>query len=409
MRILHLISQTPDFTGSGKFVQQLIRQSAAKGHDNFLLAGAQSDFRLPKSFPDCFIEERNCIFVRFDDQDIQYHIPGMSDVMPYQSTIFSTLCDADLHVYKSVFKQKIQEAITRFKPDIVHTHHLWILSALVREIAPDIPMVTTCHGTCLRQHHLCPHISEQIRSDLEGIDQIFALSHEQKNKIVETLDVDPLKIDIVSGGFDQDCFYFEPRPFDGIVEMVYAGKLSSAKGLPWLLKTLKKIENLPFRLHIAGSSSGAEKENCLSLARALGDKCIYHGVLSHTDLGQLLRESHIFILPSFYEGVPLVLMEALACGCKLVATSLEGVKEIFANTDERLIQLIDLPELETIDQPFQKDEVALENQLAQLLERVVQELAAGVLPDFHAIEKTTAGYTWENIFLQIEKKYQALM
>ena len=98
MRILHLISQTPDFTGSGKFVQQLIRQSTEKGHDNFLLAGVQSDFSLPDRAPYRFIEEKNCMFVTFDGQDIQYCIPGMSDVMPYQSTVFSTLCDAVLDV-----------------------------------------------------------------------------------------------------------------------------------------------------------------------------------------------------------------------------------------------------------------------------------------------------------------------
>ncbi|MDZ7663922.1 MAG: glycosyltransferase [Desulfotignum sp.] len=51
----------------------------------------------------------------------------------------------------------------------------------------------------------------------------------------------------------------------------------------------------------------------------LKEKAIYHGPLSHDDLGDLLRHAHVFVLPSFYEGLPLVLMEALACGCRLVA------------------------------------------------------------------------------------------
>ena len=50
MKILHIISQSPDFTGSGKYIQEIILQSAKKGHDNFLLAGAQADFQLPSPF-----------------------------------------------------------------------------------------------------------------------------------------------------------------------------------------------------------------------------------------------------------------------------------------------------------------------------------------------------------------------
>jgi hypothetical protein len=178
MRILHLISQTPDFTGSGKFIQQLIAQSKKKGHDNFLVAGAQPDFELPSDL----IEKDRCMFVRFNSAEIDYAIPGMSDIMPYQSTVFSTMCQADLAVYRQVFEQTIKTAVTRFKPDIVHTHHLWMLSALVRKTVPDLPMVTTCHGTCLRQHHLCPHISEKITKDLKSINTIVALSRKAKRK-----------------------------------------------------------------------------------------------------------------------------------------------------------------------------------------------------------------------------------
>ncbi|MCG8642807.1 MAG: glycosyltransferase family 4 protein [Desulfobacterales bacterium] len=405
MKILHLISQAPDYTGSGKFIQQLIRQGAANGNENFLLAGVQTDFMMP----DGLLHPDNCIFVRFDGPDLGFPIAGMSDVMPYPSTVFSSLDPSGLDSYIRVFKQKIRQAVDRFQPDILHTHHLWILSALVRQAAPDLPVVTTCHGTCLRQHQLCPHIFERILPDLKDLNRVIALSNEQKQRITATIPIPPNWVEVISGGYDETLFFHGTPPVNKRAELVYAGKLSSAKGLPWLLKSLKRLKHLPFRLHIAGSASGREKEVCLQMARDLGEKCVYHGMLSHSELGELMRKSHIFVLPSFYEGLPLVLMEALACGCRIVATALPGVKEIFDRHDSDLIHLLDLPALETIDQPYKKDEPGLESRLADLLGQVIDRVGKDGEPDRDAVARITRPYTWKKIYSRVETVYKTLL
>lgn len=84
MRILHILSQMPDFTVSGKKVQAIIRQSCARGHENFLVAGIQGDFKLNPSL----LPPDHTDFVRFDHGLLDFRLPGMSDVMPYPSTIF---------------------------------------------------------------------------------------------------------------------------------------------------------------------------------------------------------------------------------------------------------------------------------------------------------------------------------
>jgi glycosyltransferase involved in cell wall biosynthesis len=404
MKILHIISQTPDFTGSGKFIQEIISQGTQNGHENFLLAGVQADFELP----DTLIAKDHCSFVKFDGKDLAYPIPGMSDVMPYQSSIFSSLCETDMLVYQKAFHKKIHAAIDRFTPDILHTHHLWVVSALAKSIVPEIPMVTTCHGTCLRQHYLCPDVGRKITKDLGKIEKIIALSCDQKKNIIKTIDADPSKITVISGGYNEACFYYEPKTFHGIVELVYAGKLSSAKGVPWLLKSLEQIKELPFRLHMAGSSSGKERKKCLSLAGALGSKVVYHGSLSHEDLGTLMRKSHIFVLPSFFEGLPLVLMEALACGCRIITTALPGAKEILGTDETLMVKLFELPKLETIDTPYEKDKILLENRLARILRQTIEEVMEKVEPDMDYIFSTTGSYTWEKIFKKIETVYSEL-
>lgn len=406
MRILHVISQAPDFTGSGKFIREIIRQSRQSGHDNFLLAAVQGDFH----FPAALVEKSRCLFVRCGGGDLDFPIPGMSDIMPYNSSVFSTLTPCQLAAYRAAFQEKIEAAVERFRPDILHTHHLWMVSAVCRKIVPlEIPMVTTCHGTCLRQHRLCPEISRSIRGEIRDIDRVIALSRAQKNIIRDVLGFESDKIIVISGGYNNTCFFSEKKEFSGRVEILYAGKISDAKGVPWLIKSLGRIRHLPFRLHLAGNAGHGQKEHCLALARNLGEKAVYHGALSHEKLGELMRRAHIFVLPSFYEGLPLVLTEALACGCRIITTALPGVREIFKTPHPDMIRMVELPPLETIDTPFQKDEEMLAQKLSGVLTNAIFSVMEEPRPDMAYVQSTVAGFTWEKIFLKMESVYTALV
>jgi len=69
------------------------------------------------------------------------------------------------------------------------------------------------------------------------------------------------------------------------------------------------------------------------------------------------------VLPSFFEGLPLVIFEGLASGCRIITTNLSGLDEIFGKAQKDTINLIQLPPLETIDRPYQEDEAMLVNRL----------------------------------------------
>jgi glycosyltransferase involved in cell wall biosynthesis len=119
------------------------------------------------------------------------------------------------------------------------------------------------------------------------------------------------RIHVVGAGHNDRLFKPQEKPTPGPVQLVYAGKLSCAKGVPWFLRALSKIHALPWRLHLVGGGSGAERQACLRLADELGDRVKVHGAVNQQDLAAIMRQSHIFILPSFYEGLPLVVLEAL--------------------------------------------------------------------------------------------------
>lgn len=402
MKIVHLLSQRPELTGSGMYVQAVMRQAALRGHENVLVAGIPDG-----PAPDLeVIDGAKCAFVRFGGRELPFPVAGMSDVMPYRSTRFSDLTLEDVEAYEAAFASVLTRVVEDFSPDIIHSHHLWLVSALARKLFPDIPMVTSCHGTDLRQFETCPNLAERVIAPCGKINGVMALTRTQAEKISALYSIPKERIHVVGGGYDESRFCPAEKASPSPVEILYAGKLSLAKGVPWLLKSLARLTDLPWRLHLAGSSNGAEKDLCHELAEKLGDRVVFHGMLSHGALADLMKLSHLFVLPSFFEGLPLVLLEALASGCRLVATSLPGVRDVLGDTGGEFIRLVDLPPLETVDTPYAADEPQLEETLSETLRE--QILTAMKIPeiDMASAEQILAPYTWSGVFARIERVYE---
>ena len=145
MRILSVTAQKPDSTGSGVYLTEVVRELGREGYVQAVLAGVyrEDEVRLPGGvdfFP-----------VYFRSEELPFAIPGMSDKMPYESTVYSTMDDRMVRVYMEVFRRKIKEAVESFHPDLILCHHLYLVTALVRDCAREIPVYGFCHNTDLRQ------------------------------------------------------------------------------------------------------------------------------------------------------------------------------------------------------------------------------------------------------------------
>lgn len=407
MNILYLLSQLPEKTGSGITTRAMIAQAAKAGHRCALVAACSA-----LNPPDVTGISADYIhLVTFDQAPLSFAIPGMSDVMPYPSTRFIDLSFAQIADYEHAFESAIQEAVEKTKPDIIHSNHLWMMSALTRRLFPEIPMVVSCHGTDLRQFRNCPHLREKLLHDIPNVDVIFALSLSQKIEITELYGVDVRKILVVPNGFDPAYFYPAPKSLSPPFSMLYAGKLSESKGLPLLLECLnhERLRYLPIHLFLAGSGSGPDKDRCHTLAQNLPGKVTFCGSLSPRDLGEMMRNAHLFVLPSFFEGLPLVIIEALASGCRIVATDLPGIRELVEGLQGDWGQLISLPILETADRPFETDIPLIRDRLVNALEHQILKYSEKKdhPSDFFNVLKQN--YSWENVFKRVESVYRSLV
>ncbi|MDX9788303.1 MAG: glycosyltransferase family 4 protein [Desulfobacterales bacterium] len=405
MRILHLLSQRPDATGSGIYVQAMLREARARGHGNFLVAGINAGDRGVSEN----VDDDACSFVEFNGADLPFPIAGMSDVMPYPNRRFRDLTPAELIRYQRCFELRIQNAVARFRPDILHSHHLWLMTAFVRRLFPDLPLVTSCHGTDLRQFETCPHLQAWVRPAIQHLDAVLALSRIQREEILSMHGLPPERVLVTGAGYCRDLFNLpDHKPVPPPVQLIYAGKLCRAKGLPNLLRALHTIKDYSWHLTLAGGGSGPEKEECLQLAFTLGDRVTVIGAVSQPELAFAMQKAHVFILSSFFEGLPLALLEAMACGCRVIATEVPGVQELFQTDFSPWVTTLPTPPLRQVDRPIPGTEEAFENRLSELLQFQIQAVLNEPAIPANEINRFLEPFTWPRVFDRIERIYQSL-
>jgi glycosyltransferase involved in cell wall biosynthesis len=119
---------------------------------------------------------------------------------------------------------------------------------------------------------------------------------------------------------------------DGAVAVVFASRLEAQKDVPTLLRAFSMLVDRMPQLHLAIVGQGTLRPALESQAAALGltGRTTFAGV--RLDVPDVLRASDIFVLPSTWEGLPMVILEALAAGCPIVSTAVGGVPS--AVTDE---------------------------------------------------------------------------
>jgi glycosyltransferase involved in cell wall biosynthesis len=151
------------------------------------------------------------------------------------------------------------------------------------------------------------------------------------------------------------------------------------------------------------SLRGEEKGDCLMLAKELGEKVRVCGALPQRKMAKIMRYSHILVLPFFYEGLPLVILESLASGCRIAATDLPGTKEILGNSDTDIITLVRTPRLRFIDQPYREDEYSFEQNLKKAVHQQINAASKCAQIDLSTIQDKLDSYTWTGIF-KIDKE-----
>ncbi|MDO4533610.1 MAG: glycosyltransferase family 4 protein [Coriobacteriia bacterium] len=368
MNILLLSAQKPDNTGSGVFLKELARSFAAAGHRVCIVAGiaAEDEFSFPAGI--------DFHPVRFETDALPFPVVGMSDEMPYRATRYRDLDAGMLRAFYAAFDAALDKVLAEFEPDIVFSNHLYVLTAHVVERSLGVPVVGMCHGSEIRQIRKNPLERAAIRRGVRGLAGIMALHAAQKADIVAEYGVPEALVQVTGTGYNREVFCLDSADPQCRGErgqsLVFAGKVTAAKGVRSLLRSLELLDDAAgVRLNMAGGyATLAEYEDIQAQAQAGSAQVVFPGRLTQTALAEAYRASDVFVLPSFYEGLPLVVVEALACGCKVVVTDLPGIGPwLEANLPGAPVWYVEPPAMRNVDEPEPDALPAFEQRLAAAL------------------------------------------
>ena len=125
---------------------------------------------------------------------------------------------------------------------------------------------------------------------------------------------------------------------DGVPSVVFVGRVERVKGLRYLLAAMAAvIGEMPARLVIVGE--GTQCGYLVALAKHLGIESQIVFVGAQANPFRFMSKATVFVLPSLSEGMPTVLVEAMACGCPVIATDIAGgaVRELLDDGESGLI------------------------------------------------------------------------
>ncbi|MBP3384813.1 MAG: glycosyltransferase [Firmicutes bacterium] len=369
MRILSVSAQKPDSTGSGVFLSELVKGFHKAGHKQAILCGISIEDSV------AHLPEQVAVYpVVYKTEELPFPVCGMSDEMPYESTRYCDLSEEMTQQLFAAFRKKIQQAVEEFQPDVILCHHLYFLCALLRQSCPDIPVYGQCHGSDLRQFRKNPWQRDFIRSQIQQLDGIFALHEEQKLHICDAFAVPAEKVTVIGTGYNSDVFSIQEEikaeKNSDITRLIFAGKLSEKKGVMSLVRSLSYLEQ-PEKVELVmagGYGNAAEYTEICRLAQKAPCSVRFLGKLSHQQLARELNASDVFVLPSFYEGLPLVLIEAMACGLRVICTDLPGIQPWLNKAIPGSgVVFVTPPQMRNEDEPLPESLPAFEQRLADAI------------------------------------------
>jgi len=218
----------------------------------------------------------------------------------------------------------------------LHMHFTSTVGLLAARLAP-LRLSVTIHGPGeftdprgfylaekIRAFHLLCTISEYGRSQLMR----FSEQSQWSKFHVARLGVDPT--------------LYAPRPFrenPSPFEILFVGRLAPVKGLFILVAALDRLvrQGRSARLRIAGDGPDRAALERSVTERGLNPQVIFEGWQNADSVRALYRTADLFVLPSFAEGIPVVLMEAMAMEIPCVATRITGIPELIRDQTDGLL------------------------------------------------------------------------
>ncbi|MFA5156295.1 MAG: glycosyltransferase [Candidatus Omnitrophota bacterium] len=239
--------------------------------------------------------------------------------------------------------KKFMGILKEEKPDIVHSH-LFFATRFAAPLAKlaGIPVVIDTS-----------HLREAWRKGIKRsyfvdrffyrfVDKIIAVSNAVKSYLVNEKELDEKKIEVIHNGIDLARFKpsvnrDSPLRGQSLFTIGVIGRLEPQKGHKYFLDAVSLLDGKYDDVKFLIAGDGSLRNELERQAKRLGISERVEFVGYRRDIENVLKEIDLLVLPSLYEGLPLVALEAGAMGKPVIATNVDGSPEAVVNDKTGLI------------------------------------------------------------------------
>ncbi|MFT7524990.1 MAG: 1,2-diacylglycerol 3-alpha-glucosyltransferase [Arenicella sp.] len=245
----------------------------------------------------------------------------------------------------------LDSEITLFEPDIIHSHHPFLLGSLAMQVASTytLPIFFTHHTMYEQYTHYVPGDSETLKkfaielatSYANTCDHVFTPSDSikttlQKREVITPMTVIPtgVKLDKFVGGSGSGFKSVVNIPDEAFV-IGHLGRLAPEKNLAYLTEAVIKCMTDEANTYflIVGKGSSEQVIRDLFNDAGLSDRLHFIGALTYPEIVSAYKAMDIFVFCSQSETQGMVITEAMAAGTPVIALDAPGVREVVVDKE----------------------------------------------------------------------------
>ena len=218
--------------------------------------------------------------------------------------------------------------------DIIHAN--WSINGVIAGMAGILcrtPVLTTLRGSDVALANKSRLFHMILRACMRLSTRIVTVGHGLATAAATLVPRHAAKIVMIPNGVDMTLMNLAPSKIPiGEFRLTTIANLIPGKGVDIIIQAMGRLENLTdFSLSVIGDGPERERLEKLSASIGVAARVKFTGSISPTDIPSYLAKTDLFILASFSEGRPNVILEAFAAAVPVVASNIDGVNELVAH------------------------------------------------------------------------------
>lgn len=237
---------------------------------------------------------------------------------------------------------EFEAALRRFRPQLIHAHFATRATETARTLAAatGLPYTFTAH-----RYDIYDRPPADFATRCRAAAAVITVAEANARYMTSSLGAPRAKLHVIPCGIDTRQFAPGPRTTETPPWIVCVARLHPVKNLPMLLQACALLRNsgLPYRCAVIGEGDARPLIEAERRRLGLDESVFLAGAADQSQVCEWWQRAAVGVLTSRSEGMPVSLMEAMACGVPVVGTAVGGIPEMINDGHDGYVVPADAP------------------------------------------------------------------